>query len=153
MTSYYLMKSEGNCYPIVQLKKDKETHWAGVRNYQARNHMLNMQVGDKVLFYHSDSKPSGVYGLAEVSRLATTDMTAQNPKDEHYDHKATKTKPIWSCVTVKYVSTFKTCVSLKDMKENPALKDMTLLQKGSRLSVMPVTKSQYEIICKMSDSR
>jgi predicted RNA-binding protein with PUA-like domain len=144
------MKSEGSCYPISQLKKDKKTLWSGVRNYQARNYMLGMHVGDKVLFYHSDSKPNGVYGLAQVCAVAVPDITAQDPTDEHYDPKASKAKPIWSCVTVEYVDTFAKPVTLQDMRTTAELKDMKLLQKGSRLSVISVSKAEYDIICKMS---
>jgi predicted RNA-binding protein with PUA-like domain len=144
------MKSEGDCYPITQLEKDKTTPWSGVRNYQARNYMLDMKVGDMVLFYHSGGKDIGVYGLAEVIQLAKPDITAQNPKDEHYDPKATKQNPIWSCVTVQHVETWKHPVLRDDMKNVPALQNMKLFQKGSRLSIVPVTKKEYEVICKMS---
>lgn len=144
------MKSEGDCYPISQLKKDKQSPWSGVRNYQARNYMRDMMVGDKILFYHSSSKPTGVYGLAEVSKTVKPDVTALDPKDEHYDPKSTKEKPIWECVTVTYVDTFEKPVTMEDMKKIEALNKMKLFQKGSRLSIMPVTKKEYEIICKMS---
>lgn len=147
--NYWLMKSEGDCYPISQLKKDKTTSWSGVRNFQARNYMKEMKVGDMVLFYHSNAKPSGVYGLAKVSKLAHPDMSAQDPKDEHFDPKATKEKPIWECVDVKYVQTFARPVSLEDMKKNPALRKMKVLEKGSRLSVTPVTKGEFEVVCEV----
>jgi predicted RNA-binding protein with PUA-like domain len=91
-----------------------------------------------------------VYGLAEVIQLAKPDITAQNPKDEHYDPKATKQNPIWSCVTVQHVETWKHPVLRDDMKNVPALQNMKLFQKGSRLSIVPVTKKEYEVICKMS---
>lgn len=151
--NYYLMKSEGNCYPISQLKKDKKTPWSGVRNYQARNYMKEMNVGDMILFYHSSSKPIGVYGLAEVYKKAHPDMTALDPKDEHYDRKATSEKPIWECVDVKYVSTFREPISLDTLKKVEKLGKMKLFQRGSRLSILPVTKSEYEIICKMASTK
>lgn len=147
------MKSEGDCYPITQLEKDTTTAWSGVRNYQARNFMLGMHVGDKILFYHSSTKPIGVYGLAEVIETAKPDLTAQDMKDDHYDPKATKEKPIWSCVTVKHVATWEHPVSVEDIKKVTSLHKMRLLQKGSRLSVMPVTKTEYETICKMSKGK
>lgn len=143
------MKSEGDCYPISQLKKDKTTPWSGVRNYQARNYMLGMKVNDTILFYHSTSKPTGVFGLAKVLKTAKPDLTAQDPKDEHYDPKSTKEKPIWQCVTVKYVSTFTKPVLLVDMKKNKILSKMQIFTKGSRLSITPVTKKEFEIICQM----
>ncbi len=153
MTAYYLMKSEGDCYPISQLKKDKTSPWSGVRNYQARNYMKDMKAGDKILFYHSSSKPTGVFGLAEVSKVAAPDLTALDPKDEHYDSKSTKEKPIWECVTVQYVDTFAKPVTLDDMKKVERLQKMKLFQKGSRLSIIPVTKQEYETICKMSKNK
>lgn len=145
------MKSEGDCYPISQLKKDKVSPWSGVRNYQARNYMKEMQIGDLVLFYHSSSKPTGVYGTAKVVKLAHADLTAQDKKDEHYDPKASKEKPIWECVDVKYVSTFKNPVTLEEMKKTSSLGSMKLFQKGSRLSVIPVTEKQFQIISKIGE--
>lgn len=147
------MKSEGDCYPIKQLQKDKKSSWSGVRNYQARNYMREMNIGDKILFYHSSSKPTGVFGLAEVLQKAGPDATALDPKDEHYDPKSTPEKPIWECVTVKYVDTFTKPVTLDDMKKNIDLQNMKLFQKGSRLSIIPVTKKEYESICKMSKNK
>lgn len=144
------MKSEGDCYPISQLKKDKTTSWGGVRNFQARNYMKEMKVGDMILFYHSNDNPSGVYGLAKVSKLAHPDLTAQDPKDEHYDPRATATKPLWECVDVRYVEAWKTPVSLEVMKKDSKLSKMKLVQKGSRLSVMPVTKQEFDHICKLN---
>ena len=149
MTAYYLMKSEGDCYPISQLKKDKTTPWSGVRNYQARNYMKEMRIGDKILFYHSSAKPNGIYGLAEVVKTTSPDITAQDPHDEHYDPKATPEKPIWECVTVKYVETWEKPVTLEDIKKTYTLRNMIVVKKGSRLSITPVTKQEFETICKM----
>lgn len=143
------MKSEGDCYPITQLKRDKTTSWTGVRNFQARNFMKKMKVGDMILFYHSDSKPSGVYGLAKVSKLAHPDLSAQDSSDEHYDIRSTAEKPIWECVDVRYVKTFTKPVSLEAIKKNKKLAHMRLVQKGSRLSVMPVTKTEFDEISQM----
>lgn len=152
MTAHYLMKSEGDCYPISQLKKDKISAWSGVRNYQARNYMREMKIGDMILFYHSNTKPVGVYGLASVCAIAHPDLSAQDVKDEHFDPKATKQKPIWECVDVMYISTYAKPVTLEEMKKVEKLSHMKIFQKGSRLSIMPVTESEYEIICKMSKS-
>ena len=145
--NYWLMKSEGDCYPIDQLKKDKTTSWSGVRNFQARNYMKSMNIGDMVLFYHSNAKPSGVYGLAKVCKHAHPDLSAQDPKDEHFDSKATKENPIWECVDVRYMKTFKRPVSLEDMKKNPKLQKMKVLEKGSRLSITPVSEGEFEEVC------
>ncbi len=147
---YWLMKSEPDVYSIDHLQKDKTTWWEGVRNYQARNFMMNeMQVGDEVLFYHSNAEPPGVAGLARVSKVAAPDKTQFDKKSEYHDPKATKEKPIWYCVEVEFVKKFKDFVSLNDLRENDKLKDMVVLQKGSRLSVQPVDKKHFELVKKM----
>ena len=151
--NYYLMKSEGSCYSIADLKKDKKTAWTGVRNYQARNYMKAMKKGDMILFYHSSSKPTGVFGLAKVVKKAHADMSAQDRKHEHFDPKATKEKPIWECVDVAYVATFTKPVTLDDMKKVDVLGKMKMFTKGSRLSITPVTKIEYDSICKMGSTK
>ena len=145
-TNYWLMKSEGDCYPISQLQEDKTTPWSGVRNFQARNYMKEMKVGDMVLFYHSSTKPIGVYGLARVTKEAHPDQTAFDKRDEHYDDRSTPEKPIWECVDVAYVSTFKEPITMDEMKRHRELSAMKLFQKGSRLSVIPVSDKEYEFI-------
>lgn len=143
-TKYWLMKSEPDVYSIENLKKDGTTRWEGVRNYMARNFMIrDMQIGDKVLFYHSNANPSGIAGIAEVSELASADPTQFDKKSEYYDPKSTSTEPRWLCVKVKYVSSFKRLVTLAEIKKEPLLKDMVLLH-NSRLSVQPVTKLEFE---------
>lgn len=147
---YWLMKSEPDVYSIDQLRKDKTTWWEGVRNYQARNFMMkDMQVGDAVLFYHSNAEPPGVAGLARVSKIAAPDSAQFDKKSEYFDPKATKEKPIWYCVQVEYVDRFAEIVSLAELRENEKLADMLVLQKGSRLSVQPVDKKHYDTIKKM----
>ncbi|MEK2644849.1 EVE domain-containing protein [Bdellovibrio sp. BCCA] len=147
---YWLMKSEPDVYSIDQLHKDKTTPWEGVRNYQARNYMQkDMQVGDLVLFYHSNAEPPGVAGIAKVSKLAFPDKTQFEKKSEYFDAKATKEKPIWFCVEVEYIAKFKNLVSLSDLRDNEKLADMVVLQKGSRLSVQPVEKKHFDIVKKM----
>ena len=151
MVGYWLMKSEPNFYSISDLKRDKTAFWDGVRNYQARNFMIkNMKLGDKILFYHSNAKPSGVTGLALVCKPAKPDLTALDKNSQYYDPKATKEKPRWFAVTVRFVEIFDKIIPLGKLREQKALKNMRLLQKGQRLSVMPVTKSEYQYIVKMS---
>ncbi len=145
----WLMKSEPDVYSIDQLEKDKTTWWGGVRNYQARNSMKDMKVGDEVLFYHSSTNPPGVAGIAKISKLAAPDETQFDKKSEYYDPKATKEKPIWFCAQVQFVKKFKTYVSLADLHANDKLKDLLVLQKGSRLSIQPVSSKNFEIIKKM----
>ena len=148
--SYWLVKSEGDCYSIHDLKKDGVTAWEGVRNFQARNFMIkDMQIGDGVLFYHSNAKPSGVYGLAQIASEAHPDLSARNKKDEHYDPRSTPEKPLWMCVDIQYVDTFKNHVSLDQIKFQPKLAGMIILKKGSRLSITPITENQYKEIVRL----
>lgn len=147
---YWLMKSEPYVFSIDDLKEKKTTMWDGVRNYQARNFMMNdMEKGDQVLFYHSNSKPPGVAGLATVSKKAQPDITAFDKESEYYDAKSTKEKPRWFCVEVKFNKKFKNYVSLEAIKEKKTLSDMKVVQKGMRLSIQPVTKKEFDQICKM----
>ncbi|MBK9322074.1 MAG: EVE domain-containing protein [Bdellovibrionaceae bacterium] len=144
---YWLMKSEPDVYSITDLKKNSTTWWEGVRNYQARNFMTkDMSPGDLVLFYHSNAEPSGVAGIAKVSKSAEPDQTQFDKKSEYFEAKASVDKPRWYCVQIEYVGTFKKTVSLADLKQQKDLKDLPVLQKGSRLSVQPVTKTHFEII-------
>jgi predicted RNA-binding protein with PUA-like domain len=147
---YWLIKSEPDVYSIDQLKKDKTTWWEGVRNYQARNFMQkDMQVGDAVLFYHSNATPPGVAGLARISKVAAPDKAQFDKKSEYYEPKATAEKPIWFCVEVEYDKKFVELVSLQDLRDNEKLSDMLVLAKGSRLSVQPVDKKHFDIVKKM----
>lgn len=148
---YWLMKSEPLSYSISDLRRDKKAFWDGVRNYQARNFMMrDMRKGDKVLFYHSNSHPPGVTGLAVVCEEAKADKTAWDKKSKYYDSKATKENPRWFAVTVQYVKAFSKMISIEELRSEKALKNMLLLKKGQRLSVMPVTKKEYEHILSMS---
>ena len=149
--SYWLIKSEPNSYSIQDLKRDKQAFWDGVRNYQARNFMIqDMKIGDKVLFYHSNAKPSGVTGLARVCKKAEPDLTALDKNSQYYDPKASPEKPRWKAVTVEFASMFNSCISISDLRREKALKDMLLLKKGQRLSIMPLKKREYDHIVKMS---
>jgi predicted RNA-binding protein with PUA-like domain len=144
------MKSEPDAYSIEQLKKDKKTLWEGVRNYQARNFMTQtMQVGDQVLFYHSNTNPPSVVGLARISKPAKADPTAFDSKSEYYEPKATPERPIWECVEVSFVEKFSTPLSLHDIKKDSKLQDMLLIRKGQRLSIQPVTKAEFNHILKL----
>lgn len=142
---FWLMKSEPDVFSIDDLKKNKTTLWEGVRNYQARNYMMNdMQVGDSVLFYHSSSDPSGVAGLATISKAAIPDPTQFDKKSEYYDPKATKEKPIWFCTEVKFVSKFPNFIPLEQIKKDKKLSGMVVIQKGSRLSIQPVEQKDFD---------
>lgn len=144
---YWLMKSEPDVFSIDDLEKNKTTLWEGVRNYQARNFMMkDMQIGDEVLFYHSNAEPPGIAGVATVSKLAIPDPLQFDKKSEYYDPKATKEKPIWYCVEVKFKKKFKNMLSLNEIKSDKNLKNMIVIQKGSRLSINPVDKKDFEYI-------
>jgi len=145
---YWLMKSEPNVFSIDDLKKcpRKTEPWNGVRNYQARNFMRDeMSVGDGVLFYHSNCSPPGIAGYAEVVREAYPDETQFDEVSDYFDKKSTREKPRWVNVDVKFVR--KTALlSLHEMKEHKKLETMRVLQKGSRLSITPVTPEEWRYI-------
>ncbi len=139
------MKSEPGAFSIDDLARKKTGGWDGVRNYQARNFMKDMTVGDKVLFYHSNAGPSGVAGTAEVCRTAYPDPTQFDTADGHYDPKATADKPIWFQVDLRFVSKFPRFIPLDELRKMPELADM-LLFKRSRLSVQPVSTAHWKAI-------
>lgn len=152
MSKYWLIKSEPNDFSIDDLSNadKKTTYWDGVRNYQARNYMRDdMKIGDKVLYYHSNCDPMGVAGICEVGKESYPDFSAFDPKDPHYDPKSKKDNPTWYMVDVKFVEKFKNIVPLSEIKNNPKLSEMKLVQRGNRLSVMPVTKTEFNEILKM----
>ena len=144
--AYWLMKSEPTDYSIQDLKQDKRAHWDGVRNYQARNHMRTMQVGDEAFFYHSNCKVPGIVGLMIVVKTAYTDHTAFDPNDIHFDPKSSTENPRWEMVDLAYVSTFSKIISLAQLREAPALEEMLILRKGNRLSITPVTTKEWKEI-------
>lgn len=147
---YWLMKTEPDVFSIQDLKKNKTTLWEGVRNYQARNYMVSMEVGDAVLFYHSSCEVPGVAGIAVVSKKAVPDPSQFDKKSEYYDAKATKEKPIWHCVEVKFATEFKKIVSLEQIKQDKKLAAMLVIKKGQRLSIQPATEAEFEHIHQLS---
>jgi predicted RNA-binding protein with PUA-like domain len=146
MTNYWLMKSEPETYSIADLKKDKATAWEGVRNFQARNFMKAMKKGDLVLFYHSNCDDKGVVGVGTVSKEAYPDASAQNSKSQYYDPRAKTNPEIWMNVELAWKQSFSQLVSLDQIKKHKDLQNMRLVQKGNRLSVFPVSKSEFETI-------
>ena len=148
---YWLMKSEPGEYALEDLKKQngQTDHWDGGRNDQARNFLRDqMKVGDGVLFYHSGKKP-GVVGTAKIVRAGYPDHTAWDPKSKHFDPKSRPDNPIWFMVDIRFESEFENPIPLKELRGVPALKDMILLRRGNRLSVMPVTKKEFETIARL----
>lgn len=152
---YWLVKSEPDAFSIDALAHAprQTTGWDGVRNYQARNFMREMAVGDLVLFYHSNADPPAVVGTAEVVRTAYPDDTQFDPRSDHYDGAATSDRPRWDMVDLKYREKFPVSLALDRLRQEQKLKDMVLLKKGSRLSVQPVTALEWTVIMKLAGSR
>jgi predicted RNA-binding protein with PUA-like domain len=148
---FWLMKCEPSAYTIDDLKRDGTTGWEGVRNYQARNFMRDgMQVGDGVLFYASNADPSGVTGVAAISRAGYPDPFALRKGHDYYDPKHTAEKPIWYSVEIAFVERFKDVLPLTTLKQAKGLQGMMVNQKGSRLSVQPVTQKEFELVCRLA---
>lgn len=174
---YWLMKSEPEVYSIDDLKRDKHTLWTGVRNYQARNSMMGeaglkelakiqkpakktagalvtpkpptMEEGDRFLFYHSNAEPPACVGVGRIDKVGQVDPEQFDKKSEMFEPKATKIKPMWYCADVSFQEKFRTPVPLEEIRADKALSKMVLLQKGSRLSVQPVTRAEFEHILKL----
>lgn len=147
--NYWLMKSEPSTFGIDDLKSRPGgvEPWDGVRNYQARNFMRDdMKKGDPVFFYHSNCAEPGIVGIATVASKSYPDPTAFDPEDSHYDPKSNPDNPRWYLVDVKYRRKFKRTITLQELKSHKALADMKLLARGNRLSIMPVTKKQWDYI-------
>ena len=147
--NYWLFKSEPDAFGIEDLKamKGKRDHWDGIRNYQARNLMRDeMKKGDLGFFYHSSCKVPGIVGVVEIVKEAYPDHTAWDPESSYHDPKSTPEDPRWLMVDVKFVRQYDDVISLKSLREVKGLKEMPLLQKGSRLSVQPVSARHWKII-------
>ena len=153
---YWLMKSEPETFSIDDLARapKQTTSWDGVRNYQARNLLRDeIQVGDGVLFYHSSADPPGVAGTAEVVRAGYPDASQFDAKSDHHDPAARPDDPRWYVVDIKFASRFEQPVTLPELRQTPALRDMVLLRKGSRLSVQPVTADEWKTIVALGTKR
>ena len=147
--NYWLMKSEPDVFSFEDLKsRPKQTEpWDGVRNYQARNFMRDaMKVGDPILFYHSNTTPPGVAGIAEVASEPYPDPTAFDKNSNYYDPKSHPDNPRWVLIDVRYKADLKRLVSLEEMKVMPELVDMRVLQRGNRLSITPVSKAEFQAV-------
>lgn len=147
---YWLMKSEPGEFSIDDLvaARGQTTSWVGVRNYQARNYMQDMRIGERALFYHSSCPAPGIAGIVEIARLAHPDLTQFDPKSEYYDAKATAAAPRWFNVDVKLVAKTR-LVALAEMRDDPALATMITLKRGNRLSITPVTPQEWKAVQKL----
>ena len=150
---YWLMKSEPDVFSYDDLEraKDRTTLWDGIRNYQARNFMRDeMRVGDGVLYYHSNAQPPGVAGLAEIASEPYPDPTQFDPKSKYHDPKSDPDDPRWILVDVRAVRPLERLVTLAELKAEPDLADMGVVQKGSRLSIQPVTAAEWKLVQKLA---
>ena len=153
MTRYWLLKSEPSCFSIEDLKNmpNQTSPWDGIRNYQARNFMRNeMQIGDQAFFYHSSCTPPGIVGTMEIVRNAYPDDTAFDPTSDHPDPKSTPDNPRWFMVDVRFKQQFSDMISLEALKHHPELEDMRLLQKGNRLSILPIDPDAWAFILNLT---
>ncbi|NDC39099.1 MAG: EVE domain-containing protein [Proteobacteria bacterium] len=149
--AYWLVKSEPEVFSIDAFKASKVTQWDAVRNYQARNYLQSMKVGDEVLFYHSNAEPTGVAGMGKVKKTAYPDILQFNRQSDYFEPRASKEKPVWYAPDIQFVRRFKRVVTLSELRAEPTLKNMLVLKRGMRLSVQPVTQREFERILKMSE--
>ncbi len=147
------MKSEPDVYSIDDLQKAKRGTWEGVRNYQARNHMRDMRIGDLAFLYHSNATPPGVAGLMRICREAYVDDTQFEPKSPYFDPKSKPEAPRWDRVDVEFVEKAKTFVPLEQLKTDPACAEMLVIRKGMRLSVQPVSPKDFAYVAKLTGSK
>jgi predicted RNA-binding protein with PUA-like domain len=150
MPQYWLIKSDPDTYSIDDLKREMVTPWSGVRNYQARNYLRRMRPGDALLFYHSSAGPAAIVGLATVAKAAYPEPDQFRKESKYFDETATKEKPRWFCPDVRFVEKFSQAVPIEKLRAEKTLKNLELLKRGSRLSVMPVSSQEFECIRKMA---
>lgn len=154
--NYWLMKTEPDVFSIQDLKESPkaQTDWEGVRNYQARNFMRDeMKLGDKVFIYHSSCKNIGIVGLAKVVKESHPDISCLDKNSPYFDKISTKEKPRWHLVTLEWRETFKSTITLAQLKKSKELEEMYLVKKGSRLSVQPVKKGEFDFIYELSKTQ
>ena len=138
--NYWLMKSEPDAYSIEDLRTEEKSLWDGIRNYQARNFMRSMKIGDQAFFYHSNTKPPGIVGLMEIIETNLIDPYQFDKNSKYYDKKSKEDNPRWDCVKTKYICEFKSMITLKELSEAYTSEELTLVRKGNRLSIMPIKK-------------
>jgi predicted RNA-binding protein with PUA-like domain len=151
--NYWLMKSEPEAYSINDLKRDRTTIWDGVRNYQARNFLRSMQIGDLAFFYHSNATPLGIAGLMKISKPDIVDPTQFDPKSKYYDEKSPEDNPRWRTVEVEFVEIFPELISLDTLRQHFSPDELLVVRQGNRLSVMPVDEKVAKKILAMSGGK
>ena len=138
------MKSEPDVYGIQHLQKEGTTLWDGIRNYQARNFMRSMSIGDRAFFYHSNAKPPGIVGMMEVIETGITDPSQFDSGNKYFDPKSKPEAPRWDCVRLKYIGTFGSLSSLDALREQFSVEDLPVVRQGNRLSILPVPEASAE---------
>ena len=138
--AHWLMKSEPDVYGIHHLEAEGSTLWDGIRNYQARNFMRAMAVGDRAFFYHSNTSPPGIVGLMEVVETGLTDPSQFDPASKYFDPKAKPEAPRWDCVRLRYLSSFASLLSLDSLREEFDADELAVVRRGNRLSILPVSE-------------
>jgi len=138
------MKSEPDVYGIQHLQKEGTTLWDGIRNYEARNFMRSMSIGDRAFFYHSNAKPPGIVGMMEVIETGITDPSQFDSENKYFDPKSKPEAPRWDCVRLKYVGTFGSLLSLDALREQFSVEDLPVVRQGNRLSILPVPEASAE---------
>ena len=147
---YWLMKSEPDTYSIDNLQSFGVDHWDGIRNYQVRNFFRDqMQVGDQAFFYHSNCKQPGIVGTMEIVSKAYPDHTAFDPSEKYFDSKSDPENPRWLMVDVRYIRHLDRMITLSELRLQKQIADMKLLQRGNRLSVLPLSKMEWQYILEM----
>jgi len=136
--AYWLMKSEPDAYGIDDLRREKTTLWDGIRNYQARNFMRTMAIGDLAFFYHSNCKPPGIIGLMEVMETGLVDPTQFDPQAKYYDPKSSPDNPRWDCARLRFLGQFEELLSLERLRELYSEEQLSVIKRGNRLSILPV---------------
>jgi predicted RNA-binding protein with PUA-like domain len=150
--AYWLMKSEPDVYGIDHLKREQTTIWDGIRNYQARNFMRRMGVGDQAFFYHSNTKPPGIVGMMEVVETGIVDPTQFDPASKYHDPASTRDNPRWDCVRLRFQRQFPRLLSLETLRETFSPEDLGVVRRGNRLSILPVADSVAQRILTMLES-
>jgi predicted RNA-binding protein with PUA-like domain len=142
--AYWLMKSEPEVYGIDQLEAEGSTLWDGIRNYQARNYMRSMQVGDQAFFYHSNAKPPGIVGLMEVIETGLTDPSQFDPASKYHDPASSTEAPRWDCARLAFMRRFARMLSLDELREHFDPEELVVVRRGTRLSILPVSDASAQ---------
>ncbi|MEY3736142.1 MAG: hypothetical protein RLZZ624_1201 [Cyanobacteriota bacterium] len=148
--AFWLMKSEPDVYGIDHLQRDGSTLWDGIRNYQARNFMRTMAVGDQAFFYHSNAKPPGIVGLMEVIETGLTDPSQFDPASKYHDPRSKPEAPRWDCVRLRYLRHFPTLISLDQLRGRFSVEELPVVRQGNRLSILPVSDSSATILLSLA---